>query len=57
MTDHVHMVLSIPPKYNVSSVVGYLKGNSAIIIRRDMEGYRTDLKENNFGPRDILPVL
>ena len=34
MHDHVHMCLSIPPKYSVSSVVGYLKGKSAIAIAR-----------------------
>ena len=32
MPDHVHMVLSIPPKHSVSSVLGYLKGKSAIMI-------------------------
>ncbi len=30
MSDHVHMLLSIPPKYAVSEVVGYMKGKSAI---------------------------
>ena len=34
MVDHVHMCLSIPPKYSVSSVVGYIKGKSAISIAR-----------------------
>jgi putative transposase len=34
MTDHVHMLLSIPPKHAVSSVVGYLKGKSAIHVAR-----------------------
>ena len=28
--DHIHLVLSIPPKYSVSEVVGFLKGKSAI---------------------------
>jgi putative transposase len=32
--DHVHVVLSIPPKYSVSQVVGYLKGKSAIWVVR-----------------------
>ena len=32
--DHVHMLLSIPPKYAVSQVVGYVKGKSAIHIAR-----------------------
>jgi len=30
MTDHVHMMISIPPKYAVSQVIGYIKGKSAI---------------------------
>ena len=34
LVDHVHMLLSIPPKLAVSSVVGYLKGKSAIHIAR-----------------------
>ena len=34
MTDHVHMLLSIPPKYAVAQVVGYIKGKSAIHIAR-----------------------
>ena len=32
MPDHVHMLLSIPPKYIVSSVMRYLKGKSALMI-------------------------
>ena len=32
MSDHVHLVLSIPPKISVSSFMGYLKGKSATII-------------------------
>jgi len=32
--DHVHMVISIPPKYSVSQVVGYVKGKSAIWVAR-----------------------
>ena len=32
--DHVHMLISIPPKYAVSQVVGYIKGKSAIHIAR-----------------------
>jgi len=34
MVDHVHMCLSIPPKYSVSNVVGFIKGKSAISIAR-----------------------
>ena len=34
MPDHVHMMISIPPKYAVSSVIGFIKGKSAIHIAR-----------------------
>ena len=34
MPDHVHMLLSIPPKYAVSEEVGYIKGKSAIHLAR-----------------------
>ncbi len=38
LPDHVHMLLSIPPKYAVAQVVGFIKGKSAIqIARRFME--------------------
>jgi putative transposase len=32
MADHVHLLLSIPPKYSVSEIMGYLKGKSAMMI-------------------------
>jgi len=34
MPDHVHMMISIPPKYAVSQVIGFIKGKSAIHIAR-----------------------
>jgi putative transposase len=34
MSDHVHMLISIPPKYAVSQVIGYIKGKSAIHLAR-----------------------
>jgi len=34
MPDHVHMLISIPPKYAVSQVIGYIKGKSAIHMAR-----------------------
>ena len=34
MPDHVHMMISIPPKYAVSQVVGFIKGKSAIYLAR-----------------------
>jgi len=40
MGDHVHVLISIPPKYSVSQVVGYIKGKSAIHIARTYAGKR-----------------
>jgi putative transposase len=34
MSDHVHMLIAIPPKYAVSQVIGYIKGKSAIHLAR-----------------------
>ena len=36
MPEHVHMVLSIPPKYSVAMALGYLKGKSAIRVHREL---------------------
>ena len=36
MADHVHMMISIPPKYSVAQVMGYIKGKTAIIITHDL---------------------
>jgi len=36
MPDHIHLCLSIPPKYSVAHVVGFLKGKSAIRIHREL---------------------
>ena len=32
MHDHVHMLVSIPPRISVSSIIGYLKGKSALMM-------------------------
>ncbi|MCX5676426.1 MAG: IS200/IS605 family transposase [Planctomycetota bacterium] len=36
VSDHVHLCLSIPPKYSVSYAVGFLKGKSAVRIHREL---------------------
>ena len=36
MADHVHMVLSIPPKYSVANTLGFLKGKSAVRVYREL---------------------
>ena len=35
MPDHVHMLLSVPPRYSIAMTVGFLKGKSAVRIHRD----------------------
>ena len=49
--DHVHMLLSIPPKYAVSQVVGYIKGKSAIHIARTYAGRKRNFVGQNFWAR------
>ena len=51
MGDHVHLVISIPPKYSVSQVVGYIKGKSAIHIARTYEGRRQNFTGQSFWAR------
>jgi putative transposase len=51
MPDHVHMLLSIPPKYAVSQVVGYIKGKSAIHIARTFVGRKQNFTGQNFWAR------
>jgi len=49
--DHVHMLLSIPPKYAVAAIVGYLKGKSAIHIARTYRGKERNFTGANFWAR------
>ncbi len=51
LPDHVHMLISIPPKYPVSHVIGYLKGKSAIHIARTYLGQRRNYNGMNFWAR------
>jgi putative transposase len=48
MPDHVHMLLSVPPKYSVSSVMGFIKGKSAIHIARVYAGRRRNYVGRHF---------
>ncbi len=36
MPDHIHMLLSVPPKYSIAMTIGYLKGKSATRIHREL---------------------
>ncbi|BAS60008.1 Mobile element protein (plasmid) [Leptolyngbya boryana IAM M-101] len=51
MSDHVHMLISIPPKYSVSQVMGYIKGKSAISIARTYQGRRKNFTGQHFWAR------
>ena len=51
MPDHVHMLLSIPPKYAVSDVVGFIKGKPAIHIARTYVGRRRNFTGQHFWAR------
>jgi putative transposase len=46
--DHIHVCLSIPPKYSVSTIVGYLKGKSTMIIFERYSRLRRNFKGNSF---------
>ena len=49
--DHVHMLLSVPPKYSIAMTVGYLKGKSAIRIHRELLKARGTLFGRSFWAR------
>lgn len=51
MPDHLHMLLSIPPKYSVSHVIGFLKGKSAIRMHLQFGKGRTHLSQKSFWSR------
>ncbi len=51
MSDHVHIMISIPPKHAVAQVVGYIKGKSAIHIARTYTGRRRNFVGQHFWAR------
>ena len=51
MPDHVHMLISIPPKHKVSAVVGFIKGRSAIRVARHCEGRGRNFTGQSFWAR------
>jgi len=51
MIDHVHMLVSIPPKYAVSKVIGYIKGKSAIHIARTYAERKRNFSGQKFWAR------
>ena len=51
MVDHVHMLLSIPPKYSVAGMIGYLKGKSSMIIFERFSKLKKNFKGHHFWAR------
>ena len=51
MPDHVHMLISIPPKYSVAQVIGYIKGKSAIHVARTFFDHKRNFVGQHFWAR------
>ena len=51
LPDHVHILISIPPKYAVSQVVGFIKGKSAIAVARQFGGRKRNFNGEKFWAR------
>ena len=51
LPDHIHILISIPPKYSVFQVIGYLKGKSAIQIARTYMGRKKNFTGQHFWAR------
>ena len=50
-SDYIHMCLSIPPKYSISDIVGYLKGKSAIQVFEKFSKLRQNFRGHKFWAR------
>jgi putative transposase len=48
MPDHIHLVLSVPPKYSIAMLIGYLKGKLAIQIHRQLQGVKRGFPGKHF---------
>ena len=51
MPDHVPMCIEIPPKYSVASIIGFLKGKSAIAMARQFKGKQRHFSDESFWAR------
>jgi putative transposase len=49
--DHLHLCLAIPPKYSISTIVGYLKGKSAMIVFEKYSRFKRNFKGHSFWAR------
>ena len=54
MPDHVHMLVSIPPKYSISQIMGYIKGKSAMMIFERHANLKYKFGNRNFWATDIM---
>jgi putative transposase len=54
MPDHVHMMISVPPKYAVSQVIGFIKGKSAIHVARVYGESRRNFVGQHFWARGFF---
>ncbi len=51
LPDHVHVMMSIPPKYAVAQIIGFIKGKSAIQIARNFVGRKRNFTGQHFWAR------
>ena len=51
MPDHIHMLLSVPPKYSIAHTIGFLKGKSAVRIHRNVLKMKGTLFGRSFWAR------
>ena len=49
--DHIHLCISVPPKYAVSTMVGYLKGKSAMVVFEKYSKVKRNFKGHSFWAR------
>ena len=54
MPDHIHMLLSVPPKYSFAMTMGYLKGKSAIRVHRELLKTKGAFSAGRFGKMAIV---
>ncbi len=54
LSDHIHMLVRIPPKYSVSEIVGYLKGKSSLMIFEKHANLKYKYGNRHFWCRGIM---
>jgi putative transposase len=51
VADHIHMCVSVPPRYSIAMAIGFLKGKSAIPIHRELMGHEKNFTGLHFWAR------